>query len=1280
MAELLGINLAGSIVPFTTEDTFATHLAKFGKGGWRSVADTAERDGITADRREAGMAVYVVAEKKLYILADDLTSWTELGYTKDEIDGLLDAIEAQIDANADAIQKTREDYIQADSDIMTIVNTHAEQITTNKNDIDDLGNQVAEIEAKIPESASETNQLVTQTDLTNKKIEIMGEVNESVSELQTQITAQATELATHRNDIDGLGDQVSAIEEKIPETASAENPLVTRSEISSVYKFKGSVATYNDLPTGATVGDVYNVTDTGANYAWDGSAWDKLSETVDLSSYATTAYVNAREQDIRDDYIQADSELQQQINAHATAITNIEDGVDSINGKIPTNASTTNLLVSTSQLNTEIQDVRADFMTDDAALQTQINGQATTIAGIQDDITGVNSKISASASSTNKLVSASELSATEQDIRADMNETDSQLQTQITAQAGSITTLRNDTDNLGDQVAGIEGKIPTAASSSNQLALNSQITSLQTQITANTNNFTNYRTSAAQDTIDADLQSQITAEQSARQSADTTLQNNITDGLALKLDKDQGSENQGKILSVGSDGQITLTAAPGGGLQVVTHNSTLTGAGTDTNPLGIASSVLSELADKADQTVVDALASTVSSIQTDYTPKATTTALSNTVSGIQSDYVSKTATAAQTIASSLQMPELTVGTAEGTLNLSITAGVATIATNNGLDIISQTKFDTSPTTDDTTTWANALDTNLVRKAQVATAITDAVSNIDALPDQTGNGGKFLATDGTTASWSENLYVGNDYLNDANVFIGDAIINRGSKNNKAISIGANSQARQTLSIAIGFQAISKAIGAIQLGQGSNSTADTLQFKDKTIIKADGTVPYERLSTATPTAGQVLKYDGDSDSLVWGEGGGGSADYTQPLLSTLWSDHLLDDISWLRADTFSWQSGDVYVAAYNHLVEDFENAEVNHWYAWTEIGGGIWYTKTPTVAVGDTVYNDDFSVFGQVGTVYSGTNFTIGANDFNRSASNDITVGDTETIAGIEITYYRAEDGHKICLPDQEDKILSLYNATGVAWYYILDTANKQFKLPRSKHNKYADTVPVVGNGMALGITNGQISRAIGATTVHDSQTTTALMLSRNEPNNMAVGTSVSVTNAGGNDLGTGKAYGVATTPDSSGLIAQQEQDTDQYKYLYFYVGNFERDAVEQTAGVTTETLNSKADVDLSNINASQSAKATIVGWGMPDYTAGVALSDITPSNPYTATIDCVLYGTAFNGTFYINGNIVAYADGTSYSVPVTIKLSKGDTITTTAIRMSRVYMIPLKGAN
>ena len=59
--------------------------------------------------------------------------------------------------------------------------------------------------------------------------------------------------------------------------------------ISGVLHYKGSVATYADLPADAEVGDVYNVIDTGANYAWTGSGWDEFGSTVDLSGYVQKA-------------------------------------------------------------------------------------------------------------------------------------------------------------------------------------------------------------------------------------------------------------------------------------------------------------------------------------------------------------------------------------------------------------------------------------------------------------------------------------------------------------------------------------------------------------------------------------------------------------------------------------------------------------------------------------------------------------------------------------------------------------------------------------------------------------------------------------------------------------------------------------------------------------------------------------------------------------------------------------------------------------------------------
>ena len=63
----------------------------------------------------------------------------------------------------------------------------------------------------------------------------------------------------------------------------------TKADLGSVLEYKGSVASQSNLPEDAEKGDVYNVQDTGKNYAWDGTQWDDLGGTVDLSGYLTTA-------------------------------------------------------------------------------------------------------------------------------------------------------------------------------------------------------------------------------------------------------------------------------------------------------------------------------------------------------------------------------------------------------------------------------------------------------------------------------------------------------------------------------------------------------------------------------------------------------------------------------------------------------------------------------------------------------------------------------------------------------------------------------------------------------------------------------------------------------------------------------------------------------------------------------------------------------------------------------------------------------------------------------
>lgn len=75
-----GVTVSGYIAPSDTLDTYATHKANFGQGGYRSVLNIEERDLITDIRREIGMVVYVISEDKEYRLIGGIenTNWREI--------------------------------------------------------------------------------------------------------------------------------------------------------------------------------------------------------------------------------------------------------------------------------------------------------------------------------------------------------------------------------------------------------------------------------------------------------------------------------------------------------------------------------------------------------------------------------------------------------------------------------------------------------------------------------------------------------------------------------------------------------------------------------------------------------------------------------------------------------------------------------------------------------------------------------------------------------------------------------------------------------------------------------------------------------------------------------------------------------------------------------------------------------------------------------------------------------------------------------------------------
>lgn len=131
-------------------------------------------------------------------------------------------------------------------------------------------------------------------------------INTSITSINGEITTIKGDITSIESDITELQGSLGSAEGDITAVTNAldahkadyDNPhKVTAAQLglATVYKYKGSVETYADLPTrGQQVGDVYNVKqadpdhniEAGDNVAWDGEKWDILAGDTDLSGYA----------------------------------------------------------------------------------------------------------------------------------------------------------------------------------------------------------------------------------------------------------------------------------------------------------------------------------------------------------------------------------------------------------------------------------------------------------------------------------------------------------------------------------------------------------------------------------------------------------------------------------------------------------------------------------------------------------------------------------------------------------------------------------------------------------------------------------------------------------------------------------------------------------------------------------------------------------------------------------------------------------------------------------
>ena len=335
-------------------------------------------------------------------------------------------------------------------------------------------------------------------------------------------------------------------------------------------------------------------------------------------------------------------------------------------------------------------------------------------------------------------------------------------------------------------------------------------------------------------------------------------------------------------------------------------------------------------------------------------------------------------------------------------------------------------------------------------------------------------------------------------------------------------------------------------------------------DNIEVTGDSTV----IMPVNPSGNQIVNKD-YVDAATAGSG------YHPDLFDHKWADHILDDVQWLRADTFSWQDGGVYEAAFNELFND-----IYKYTTWYLEGEFLLRTYSPTPSVGDQAYLNSEPNPVPIGLVqaYDSVNNTITVNNKTYTYnSNQYVTPVTETVAGITVTYYPGTSGRKIVAYANMSAVESVYAATGVAWYYIIDTTNQQFKLPRTKYG-FTGLRDTVNNYVAPGLPNVKFRLSGIATHRGSTQATdmaTAVYLGE-----------LSYTGGGDAAFYIDKyAFEVKGSNNSSiyGNGATVQPPATQ-QYLYFYVGNFTQTALENTAGLNASLFNNKADIDLANVLA------------------------------------------------------------------------------------------------
>lgn len=266
-------------------------------------------------------------------------SWVDV-YTETEIDNKIATLNTTINGKASS----------------STVSALETKVTTNTTNIANLTTTVGgKADASSVYTKTETDNLLSAKATTAALNEAIEGLEDSLETTNTNLAkkADASTVYTTSQVDTKVNDLNTAINKKATSATTLSGYGITDAytktevdaKVASVYKYKGSVANEAALPTtGLTVGDVYDVQDTGMNVAWNGSKWDKLGISVDLTPYLTKdsaaetyATITAMNEGL----------ATKASTANVYSKTDIDNKVTTINNAIDTKAAANNVYTKT---------------------------------------------------------------------------------------------------------------------------------------------------------------------------------------------------------------------------------------------------------------------------------------------------------------------------------------------------------------------------------------------------------------------------------------------------------------------------------------------------------------------------------------------------------------------------------------------------------------------------------------------------------------------------------------------------------------------------------------------------------------------------------------------------------------------------------------------------------------------------------------------------------------------------------------------------------------------